>query len=242
MNRLKFIFQIIALGTVPVVGVAVVWFLVTTGHKIPDLKPTAAGFNAVAAKLIAPCAGSGKTSADKANHCGTLSLAGQDLADAGDLVKQEQFMLKKTLPDLFSDVHTSLSGFNRVTASIAGTGDAATMAINTFTAGEGPLLASANKTFLDVDTSVNANSVALAKSVKDFDDLVTSKDVARFLKGSADSSEQLALTGVQVTGIATDLRKDMDRATAPQPWWRKAMNYGNLAVNIACLATHSCPF
>lgn len=78
--------------------------------------------------------------------------------------------------------------------------------------------------------------------MKDFDTKVTSPDVDRALKGMADDTQELALTEAQITAIATDIHKEADSVTKPAPWYRKILNYGNMGVNIACLATHSCPF
>jgi hypothetical protein len=69
----------------------------------------------------------------------------------------------------------------------------------------------------------------------DLNALVASPDVARFLKASADTSTQFA-------AIAADVHKEADVLAAPQPWYKKAYNYGNMGVNVACLVTHSCPF
>jgi hypothetical protein len=72
--------------------------------------------------------------------------------------------------------------------------------------------------------------------------LVSSPDVARFLKSSADSSDQLAIISKHGAGIAADIHKEADALTAPKPWYTKLGAYGTTAVNVACLVTHSCPF
>lgn len=72
-------------------------------------------------------------------------------------------------------------------------------------------------------------------AVANFNALLTSTDVAKFMASSAETSAQVA-------AIATDVHREADRLTAPQPWYKKLYGYGNMGVNIACLATHSCPF
>lgn len=72
-------------------------------------------------------------------------------------------------------------------------------------------------------------------AVANFNALLTSTDVAKFMASSAETSAQVA-------AIATDVHREADRITAPQPWYKKLYGYGNMGVNIACLATHSCPF
>jgi len=72
-------------------------------------------------------------------------------------------------------------------------------------------------------------------SITSFNSLLSSTDVTRFLKSSADTS-------VQISGIASDVRKEADALTKPQPWYKKVYTYGNTGVNVACLVTHSCPF
>lgn len=75
----------------------------------------------------------------------------------------------------------------------------------------------------------------LHTTTTNFNALVASPDVQRFLKASADTS-------VQVAAIATDVHKEADALVKPQPWYRKLYNYGSTGVNVACLVTHSCPF
>jgi ABC-type transporter Mla subunit MlaD len=72
-------------------------------------------------------------------------------------------------------------------------------------------------------------------SIKSFNSLLSSPDITRFLKSSADTSTQVA-------AIATDVHREADKLSAPQPWYKKVYTYGNTGVNVACLVTHSCPF
>ena len=72
-------------------------------------------------------------------------------------------------------------------------------------------------------------------SITSFNSLLSSPDVTRFLKSSADTSTQVA-------AIAMDVHREADKLTAPQPWYKKVYTYGNTGVNVACLVTHSCPF
>jgi hypothetical protein len=76
----------------------------------------------------------------------------------------------------------------------------------------------------------------------DGDALVNSQDVKRFMKGSADTSQQVAIIATQGAAIATDVHKEADALVAPQPWWHHVYQYGNTGINVACLVTHSCPF
>lgn len=73
-------------------------------------------------------------------------------------------------------------------------------------------------------------------------DLLASPEVARFLKSSADTSVQFAIMSTEGAAIATNVRKESDKLTAPTPWWHKIGNYTTTGVNVACLVTHSCPF
>lgn len=72
-------------------------------------------------------------------------------------------------------------------------------------------------------------------AVTNLNGLLTSPDVTRFLKASADTS-------IQVSGIAADIHKESTALTAPKPWYKQLYTYGNTGVNVACLVTHSCPF
>jgi hypothetical protein len=194
--------------------------------------------NTTTTKLNKPCKGSGD---DKADNCGTIGLINQAFIKGGDAIvttqQQEQTLIKQTTPILTS-LATIPGHVDGTMDALTGTAQTASRSLQDATDHLTPVLDAATSTTLDVGTATRRllpiEDDADA-SVKHFDALVTSKDITRFLNSTAVTSEQVA-------GIATDLHKATTDATKPQPWWRKALGYGNLGVNIACLATHSCPF
>jgi hypothetical protein len=118
----------------------------------------------------------------------------------------------------------TLADVNRTLATVRGAFGQVELGARHFNANLDMLDVQEKQTYEDIHrttTSLNA--------------LVASPDIARFLKSSADTS-------MEVTAIAADIHREADRITAPQPWYKKLYTYGNTGVNIACLATHSCPF
>lgn len=149
------------------------------------------------------------------------------------------------LSTLDGDIASLSSHTDATLTALSGTATAASRSLQDASDHLTPVLDSANATTVKLGSAIDALKPVetdLDKAVRDFDAQVTSPDVDRALKGLADTSQQAALTTTQFTGIATDLHKATSDATKPQPWWRKALGYGNMGVNIACLATHSCPF
>ena len=82
---------------------------------------------------------------------------------------------------------------------------------------------------------------AATKMLEDGDTRINSPDVTRFLKASADTSQQVAIIATQGAAVAADVHKEADALVAPKPWWKQVYTYGNTGVNVACLVTHSCP-
>jgi hypothetical protein len=70
-----------------------------------------------------------------------------------------------------------------------------------------------------------------AKTVQDGDALVTSPDVARFLKASADTGQQAAIIATQGAGIATDVHTVTRRYANPPKakWYQKTWNVARFA-------------
>ena len=199
--------------------------------------------NIALATVNAPCKDNGHQVV-----CGTLAGVNQAVKNTGILAAQSAEQVKQS-GALISSAATTI---NTVGQHLSGTADAlsetattASRSLQDVSDHLTPVLDSANATTVKLGSAIDALQPVETdadKAVKDFDTRVTSKDVDRALKGLADTSQQAALTTTQFTGIATDLHKATSDATKPQPWWRKALGYGNMGVNIACLATRSCPF
>lgn len=240
------ILEVLALGTVPIVGAFVCVVLVLANRKIPNLNPAVTQATTILEEAHKPCQGSG---ADKADNCGTIALFNQDLVRGGDLITRadsitdkEGQLLDRSLPGLIAKADGALGGINRLTGAATGAALQASDSIQTVTQHVTPVLDASTAAVVTLDGQVKTNGDELHRAVADFDARVNSTQVDLALDGIATTSQNVALTTVQIDAIAVDLRKQVDRATAPQPWWKKALNYGNLGVNIACLATHSCPF
>jgi ABC-type transporter Mla subunit MlaD len=118
----------------------------------------------------------------------------------------------------------TLADVNRTLATVRGTFGQIEVAAN-----------HENRNLTTLDEQERQLYADMHESVTSFNALLTSPDVARFLKASADTS-------MQVSAIATDVHKEADKLTAPQPWYKHVYAYGNTGVNVACLLTHSCPF
>jgi len=208
------------------------------------------GVNKTLATVNAPCTGfHGSVT------CGPIAQMSQTTKNIGILAAQGAEQVKQTGAVLTSAAGTiqnvggavtgTLTHVNTATDALTGTADAASKSLTTLSTHINPAIDTANATIGDAGAAIRKLQPVeddADRMVKDFDARVTSPDVDRALKGVADTSEQAALTTVQITAIATDIRKAADQATAPQPWWKKILNYGTLGVNVACLATHSCPF
>jgi hypothetical protein len=180
--------------------------------------------------------------------CGTLAAFTKAVTKGGDAIVttqlQELSVVKRINPVLDS-LTTVAPHANAAMDSLSGTATTASRSLQDVSDHLTPALDSANATTAELGSAIDALKPVETdadRAVRDFDAQVTSPDVDRALKGLADTSQQAALTTTQFTGIATDLHKATSDATKPQPWWRKALGYGNMGVNIACLATHSCPF
>jgi len=180
--------------------------------------------------------------------CGTLAQVAQTTKNIGIVAAQSAEQVKqsgKLITAAATTITAAGTHANNAMDAISGTAGTASQSLTTLSAHINPAIDTANATIGDAGAAIRKLQPVeddAARMVKDFDARVTSQDVDRALKGVADTSEQAALTTVQVTAIATDIRKAADQATAPQPWWKKILNYGTLGVNVACLATHSCPF
>jgi hypothetical protein len=181
---------------------------------------------------------------------GTLSGVAQTTKNIGimaaqgaEQVKQSGVLIAattKNLDAIGTSVTATMGHLNGTAAALATTASAATDSLHTLSTHTATAIDTANTTLGDLDDAVKLHSAQLANSEADFDAAL--KPIPAIEVGLAKTTNQLALTSVQITGIATDLHKATSDATKPQPWWRKSLGYGNLGVNIACLATHSCPF
>lgn len=229
MDTLRSILRDIALVTYTVAG-AFLCVLLWNARTIP------AGVNTALATVNAGCIDNGHQVV-----CGTLASVAQTTKNVGILAAQSAEQVKQSgkLITAAADTITTVGKHvNGTMDALTGTAQTASSSLQSATDHLTPVLDAAKLTTLDSDAAIKGLlplEDAATVSVNHFDDLVTSKDVTRFLNSTAETSEQVA-------GIATDLHKATTDATKPLPWWRKALGYGNLGVNIACLATHSCPF
>jgi hypothetical protein len=201
--------------------------------------------NATLVNINRPCKGP-----DGPDACGTLAQVNKGVIRMGDLATTAQMQVKqsgvliaattKNLDAIGTSVTATMGHLNGTAAALATTASAATDSLHTLSTHTATAIDTANTTLGDLDDAVKLHSAQLANSEADFDAAL--KPIPAIEVGLVKTTNQLALTSVQITGIATDLHKATSDATKPQPWWRKSLGYGNLGVNIACLATHSCPF
>jgi hypothetical protein len=226
-----------------------VFCLCSVGYKvltIPNLKSVTDGATQTFALLNRP--EGAKDAQDKLLPPGSIAVFNKAVTKAGDATVTGQLSLQAIAPSIqetAKSFQTIAPHANGTMDALTGTAGAASQSLTTLSAHINPAIDTANATIGDAGAAIRKLEPVeddADRMVKDFDARVTSPDVDRALKGVADTSEQAALTTVQVTAIATDIRKAADAATAPAPWWKKVLGYGTLGVNIACLATHSCPF
>jgi hypothetical protein len=180
--------------------------------------------------------------------CGTLAAFTKVVTKAGDATVTTQIQeqaIGKQVSATMTALQTIPAHVNVTMDSLTGTAQTASTSLKSITDGITPVLASTKSTVDDVGAAVaNLKPVetAATKMLTDGDALVNSQDVTRFLKGSADTSQQFAIIATQGAAIATDVHKEADALVAPQPWWHHVYQYGNTGINVACLVTHSCPF
>jgi hypothetical protein len=144
-----------------------------------------------------------------------------------------------------ASVTGEVAALQGTTQALTTTAQTASTSLQTITDGITPVLDSTKSTVDDVGAALaNLKPVetAATKMLTDGDALVNSQDVTRFLKGSADTSQQFAIIATQGAAIATDVHKEADALVKPQPWYKHVYQYGNTGINVACLVTHSCPF
>jgi len=215
-----------------VVGVAAI-ALVNTLDKTLD------GMNTALATVNHPCA---------PGPCGTLADIDKAVVKSGDAIvttQQQELAVTKQVAPLLASLGTIAPHVNGTMDSLTGTANAASQSLTTLSGHITPAIDTANSTIAKAGAAIDGLQPVESDTdrlVKDFDARVTSPELDRFMKGTADSSQQLALTSIQITGIATDVHKQITALVSPKPWYVKLGQYGTLGVNIACLATHSCPF
>jgi hypothetical protein len=179
---------------------------------------------------------------------GTLAEVNKAAVKTGDAIvttQMQELAVVKQISPVLDSLATVAPHVNQTMTALSGTATAASTSLQDVSDHLTPVLDAAKLTTLDSDAAIKGLFPVESDTdrlVKDFDVQVTSPAVGRALNGLADTSQQAALATKQLAGIATDLHKATSDAIKPQPWWRKALGYGNLGVNIACLATHSCPF
>jgi hypothetical protein len=148
------------------------------------------------------------------------------------------------LGTLDTDIANLSGNVDTTLTALSGTATAASTSLKTLTDGISPVLVSTNVAVGQIGATVaglQPVETAATKTVQDADALVTSPDVTRFLKASADTSQQVAIIATQGAAVAADVHKEADSLVAPKPWWKQVYTYGNTGVNVACLVTHSCP-
>ena len=180
--------------------------------------------------------------------CGTLAAFTKVITKAGDATVTTQIQeqaIGKQVSATMTALQTIPEHVNETMDSLTGTAQTASTSLQTITDGLTPVLASTDATVRQAGAAVaglQPVETAATKMLTDGDALVNSQDVTRFLKGSADTSQQFAIIATQGAAIATDVHKEADALVAPQPWWHHVYQYGNTGINVACLVTHSCPF
>ena len=215
-----------------VVGVAAI-ALVNTLDKTLD------GMNTALATVNHPCA---------PGQCGTLADIDKAVVKSGDAIvttQQQELAVTEQVRPVLDALAGIPSHVNGTMDSLTTTSNAASKSLTTLSEHLNPAIDTANSTIAKAGAAIDdlmPVEIDTVKLVKDFDARVTSPELDRFMRGAADSSQQFALTSVQITGIATDVHKQTTALVAPKPWYVKLGQYGTLGVNIACLATHSCPF
>ena len=180
--------------------------------------------------------------------CGTLAAFTKVVTKAGDATVTTQIQeqaIGKQVSATMTALQTIPAHVNGTMDGLTGTAQTASTSLQALTDGITPVLASTKSTVDDVGAAVaglQPVETAATKMLTDGDALVNSQDVKRFMKGSADTSQQVAIIATQGAAIATDVHKEADALVAPQPWWHHVYQYGNTGINVACLVTHSCPF
>jgi hypothetical protein len=180
--------------------------------------------------------------------CGTLAAFTKVITKAGDATVTTQIQeqaIGKQVSATMTALQTVPAHVNGTMDSLTGTAQTASTSLQALTDGITPVLASTKSTVDDVGAAMaglQPVETTATKMLTDGDVLVNSQDVTRFLKGSADTSQQVAIIATQGAAIATDVRKEADALVKPQPWYKHVYQYGNTGINVACLVTHSCPF
>jgi len=239
MNLLRSILHdlaLVCLVAAGALGCVVLW----KALKIEDASiGTLAGFNTALATVNHSCA---------PGPCGTLAAFTKVITKAGDATVTTQIQeqaIGKQVSATMTALQTIPAHVNETMDSLTGTAQTASTSLQTITDGLTPVLASTDATVRQAGAAVaglQPVETAATKMLTDGDALVNSQDVTRFLKGSADTSQQFAIIATQGAAIATDVHKEADALVAPQPWWHHVYQYGNTGINVACLVTHSCPF
>jgi hypothetical protein len=180
--------------------------------------------------------------------CGTLAAFTKVVTKAGDATVTTQIQeqaIGKQVSATMTALQTIPAHVNGTMDGLTGTAQTASTSLKAITDGLTPVLASTDATVRQAGAAVaglQPVETAATKMLTDGDALVNSQDVKRFMKGSADTSQQVAIIATQGAAIATDVHKEADALVAPQPWWHHVYQYGNTGINVACLVTHSCPF
>jgi len=180
--------------------------------------------------------------------CGTLAAFTKVITKAGDATVTTQIQeqaIGKQVSATMTALQTVPAHVNGTMDSLTGTAQTASTSLQALTDGITPVLASTKSTVDDVGAAMaglQPVETTATKMLTDGDVLVNSQDVTRFLKGSADTSQQFAIIATQGAAIATDVHKEADALVKPQPWYKHVYQYGNTGINVACLVTHSCPF
>jgi hypothetical protein len=238
MSLLRQILHDLALVTLVVAGV-LACVVLYKGIGIENASTgTLGGVNAALATVNQGCA---------PGPCGTLAAFTKVVTKAGDATVTTQIQeqaIGKQVSATMTALQTIPAHVNGTMDSLTGTAQTASTSLQTITDGITPVLASTEAAVRQAGAMVaglQPVEVAATKTVQDADALVTSPDVTRFLKGSADTSQQVAIIATQGAAVAADVHKEADSLVAPKPWWKQVYTYGNTGVNVACLVTHSCP-
>ena len=230
MERALPYLRALALATVPVVGGFLVYALwpLHANLQRADVSPLIAKAGIALDTINRGCA---------PGPCGTLANVDKAVVKLGDIAVTSQKQVQQSgilITAAANNINLVGEHVSDVADSLKGTATAAT---GTLQAAQVDL-ETANQTIAASKPLLDAATLTVGHA----DALVESPDVTRFLKSSADTSQQLALISAQGAGIAADVHKEADALVAPKTFWQSLRQYSATGVNVACLVTHSCPF
>lgn len=179
----------------------------------------------------------------KGKPCGTLAKIDQSLNEVDtavvhlDLVARHEQQQLVTYDRYTAELMTKVTGLadslQRTSDALTGTATAATQTLN-----EGKATIARAQPLLD---NLAATADASTATIKTFNGRLSDPRVDALLtdfRSMADSGTVMAAQGAIIT---TDLRKEADTLTAPEPLWKKLVPGAELGAKIwACAVEHVC--